>query len=228
MDHRLVDGKTGIGIDDLVAHIRQRQNRKENNWLSAGDDDHPIARDIDSATARNILGNGLAQLGQSCRRTVVSPSCLEGFDPGFDDVFGRVKIGLTNFEMNDVFALAFQSTRLIQYLKGGLGAQSRHPLSQSKFVLRSFLHSGKSCHYISSALCCRFSNNSIPSAGVFALRMMVAYVFAPHRLEAHAQPLYAGTARVAGRGQGNARPDDFESYTCWVAVRCESRIGCAG
>ena len=37
-DHRLVDGEAGVGIDDLVAIVDQRQHGEEDDGLAAGDD----------------------------------------------------------------------------------------------------------------------------------------------------------------------------------------------
>ncbi len=43
VDHRLVDGEAGVGIDDFIPFINERQDREENNWLAAGDDDDFVA-----------------------------------------------------------------------------------------------------------------------------------------------------------------------------------------
>ena len=60
VDHRLVNGKAGIGIDDFIALIDERQNRKENNWLAAWDDDHFVACNFYAASAAYVFGEGLA------------------------------------------------------------------------------------------------------------------------------------------------------------------------
>ena len=44
VDHRLVNGEAGIGIDDLVALFHQRQHGEEDDRLAAGNDDHFIGR----------------------------------------------------------------------------------------------------------------------------------------------------------------------------------------
>jgi len=148
MDHRLINGEAGVGINNFIANIRERQHGKENDWLAAWDDHYPIAGDFNSAAALHIVGDGLAQFRQSRRRAIVRPSSFEGFDAGLNDVLGRIKVGLANFQVDDIFALTLQGARLVQHFEGSLGAQSRHALGQAEFVLRSFFHGRKSCHYI--------------------------------------------------------------------------------
>src|SRR5271156_338811 len=79
------------------------------------------------------------------------PSSFQGFNPGLDNVLGRIKVGLANFEVDDIFALTFQGARLIQDFKGSFRTEPRHAFGKAKFVLGRFFHRCKGCHYIPSA-----------------------------------------------------------------------------
>ena len=61
----------------------------------------------------------------------------QGVYASFDDVSGRVHVGLADFEMNDVLALTLQGAGAHQNFEGGLGSQARHPLGQAQFELSS-------------------------------------------------------------------------------------------
>jgi len=93
VDHRLINGEAGVGINDLIFFINQRHYGEENNRLTSGNDDHFLGCDSDSASAADIVGDGLAKFGQACGRAVVSPTMMEGVDGGFDYVGGVSKSG---------------------------------------------------------------------------------------------------------------------------------------
>src|ERR1700681_219634 len=73
----------------------------------------------------------------------MSPTLAQGIDSGLDYVGRRVEVRFANFQMNYFLALTLQGTRLVENFKGGLGAETRHALSQSKLVLCGFSHRGK-------------------------------------------------------------------------------------
>src|ERR1019366_4690372 len=60
LDHRLVDGEAGIGIDNLVSLVDEGEDGMENDWFSAGDYDHFLARNRNLASAADVVGYGLA------------------------------------------------------------------------------------------------------------------------------------------------------------------------
>ena len=119
-------GKAGIGIDDFIAVINQRQDREEDNGLAAGDHDDFVAGDFHAAGAADVFGECLPQVGQAGGGAVVRPAFAQGVDAGIDHVCGRVEVGLTDFEMDDALALTLQGARFIQNFKGSLGAEARH------------------------------------------------------------------------------------------------------
>src|SRR5580704_6350816 len=56
MNHRFVNRKARIGIDDLISLINQGQDREENNWLAAWNDNHFVTRNLHSARAADVFG----------------------------------------------------------------------------------------------------------------------------------------------------------------------------
>src|SRR5436309_11094251 len=63
---------------------------------------------------------------------------VQGIARGVDDVGRRIEIRLANLQMDNVAALCFQRPRLHQNFEGGLGAQTRHTLRETKFA--GFMH----------------------------------------------------------------------------------------
>src|SRR5215813_278846 len=60
LDHRLVNRKSRIGIDDFVALFYQSKNREEDDWLAPRNDYHFFRADLQTATLRDILSHSLA------------------------------------------------------------------------------------------------------------------------------------------------------------------------
>src|ERR1700756_3887364 len=89
VNHRLVDGETGIGIDDLIPFINQRKDRKKNNGFAAGDYDYFVAGHFSAASAANVCGEGCAEIGQAGRRAVMRPTLAQSINPGLDYIRGR-------------------------------------------------------------------------------------------------------------------------------------------
>src|SRR5271154_60861 len=92
--------------------------------------------------AADIIGNGLAQLGETSGGTVMGPSFMEGVDSGLDDISGRIKVRLANFEVDDLFALLLQRAGAIQNFKGSFSTKPRHPAGETQFELSCCRHSG--------------------------------------------------------------------------------------
>src|SRR5207302_8762852 len=107
VDHGLVDGKTRVGINDFISSINKRQHREENNRLATRNDYHFIACNRYLARAAHIIGDGLAQFGETGGWTVVSPALMQGGDRSFNDVVRGVEIGLADLKVNNFFSLAF-------------------------------------------------------------------------------------------------------------------------
>ena len=93
--------------------------------------DHFVGRNRNAAGTADVLGNGLAQLWQSSRGTVVRPSLVQSINGRFHHIGRGIEIRLADLQMNDASALALQSLRLAQNLKRGFGAQPGHPVRET-------------------------------------------------------------------------------------------------
>ena len=69
------------------------------------------------------------------------PAFVQGIGCSFNDVCGRIEVGLANLQMDNVFALSLKRAGSHQYLEGSLRAQARHALGETQLSLRSFAHS---------------------------------------------------------------------------------------
>ena len=78
----------------------------------------------------------------------MGPTLAQGIDASVYDVGGRVEVGLTDFEVHDLFALRFEGSRAAQDFKGGFGSQPRHPVGKTQFELGGVFHGGKPTDYI--------------------------------------------------------------------------------
>ena len=126
VNHRLVNRKAGIGVDDLVSLINKGQDGKEYDRLAARNHDHFIAGYFHATGAADVVGERLPQFGQARGRAVMGPAFVQRVHTRFHDVRRSVEIRLANLEVDHALALALQRPGLIQDLKGGFGAQSRH------------------------------------------------------------------------------------------------------
>ncbi len=90
-NHRLVDGKAGIGIDHFVALIDEREHDVKDDGLAAGNHNNFFGLHFDPAGAAHFTGDGLAQFGQCPRRgrsassrrearPRLLPQCVAGFE----------------------------------------------------------------------------------------------------------------------------------------------------
>ena len=70
-----------------------------------------------TARLTHVLSDGLAQLRQASRRSVVREALVQGVGSCLDDVVRGIEIGLPDLEMDDVAA----------------GAETRHALGEAEF-----------------------------------------------------------------------------------------------
>ena len=85
-DHRFVNREAGVGVDHFVARLQQRQHGEEDDRLAAGDHRDVLRAHLNSAGARDVGGDGLAQFGLALGRTVMGPALVERLLGRFDDV----------------------------------------------------------------------------------------------------------------------------------------------
>ena len=118
LDHRAVDRKAGIGIEDLGARLAEHQDRHEHGRLAAGHDHHLVGRDLDAEALVQIGGDRLAQRRDAVRRRVAVVAVAQRLDRGLDDEIGRAEIGLADAEIDDVAALRGQRVGARQHREG--------------------------------------------------------------------------------------------------------------
>src|SRR5438270_260098 len=129
-DHRFVDGKSGIGIDNFVALFDQSQDGEEDNWLAAGNDHHLLRCHSNMARSPYLLGDRFPECGQPGRRAVVSPPSPQGAYPRLYDVARSIEIGLADFKVHDVSSLRLKGPGASQYLEGGFRPKPLHAFGQ--------------------------------------------------------------------------------------------------
>ena len=134
-NHRLVDGKAGVGVDDLGAGFRQGQQRIEHNGLGPGGNHNLLPVGVNAPHFAAVAGHGLPQFRQTGRRAVVRIAVLQSLDAGLDNVGRGLKIGLPDFQVDDFAALGFQGAGPRQHFKSGFGAQTAHSGGNSHSVI---------------------------------------------------------------------------------------------
>src|SRR5439155_18513233 len=144
IDHRLVNRKPRIWIDDLIALFGERQDSEKNNWLTARNNDHFLGCNVYAPRFAYVLRYDLAQFHQSCRRPVMCETSVQRITSGVYDVARRVQIGLPDLKMNDAAALRFKRFRFYQHFKRRLSPEPRHAFGEAKFRLRGLVHNSES------------------------------------------------------------------------------------
>jgi len=104
----LVTGVTGIGKDDLVVRIKDRQHREKQSGGCAGGNQDLIGRNADAVFPKIKIADGLSELQQSQRVRVQGFILGQGV-PGRLHNYRRCReIGFAHFHMDNVFTLSFQ------------------------------------------------------------------------------------------------------------------------
>ena len=144
IDHRLVNRKPRIWIDDLIALFGERQDSEKNNWLTARNNDHFLGCNVYAPRFAYVLRYDLAQFHQSCRRPVMCETFVQRITSGVYDVARRVEIGLPDLEMNDAAALRFKRFRFYQHFKRRLSPEPCHAFGEAKFLVCGLVHNSES------------------------------------------------------------------------------------
>ena len=108
LDHRAINRKTGIGIENICTGFAKQQDCHEHGDLASRHDHHKFGRDLDIEAFVQIGCDRFAQRENAgCRRVPVMAvaQCLYG---GLDDIFRRPEIRLADAEIDDVLALTLQ------------------------------------------------------------------------------------------------------------------------
>ena len=126
VDDRLVDGKAGVGIENLRSRLAEHGDSEEHRDLAAGDDDDAARIDLDRAPGREVRGDRFAQLEDSGRRGVAVVSVAQGLHRCLDHVSRSIEVRLADTEVDNVVTLPGQGVRPREHLEGGLGAETGH------------------------------------------------------------------------------------------------------
>ena len=125
LDHRAVDRKAGIGIDDLRPLRAEHQDRHEHGDLAARRDQDEVRRDVDAEPAGEVRRHGLAQGRDPGRVGIAVLAVAQRLDRRLDDVRRGFEVGLADAEVDDVAALALQFGGFGEHREGVLVAQAR-------------------------------------------------------------------------------------------------------
>ena len=127
VDHRLVDRKSGVRIEHLVALVHEGQHCEEHDGLGPGRYDDVVDAHLDAARPRNFGGDGLSQLRQSGRRPVVRVAVAERLRARLHDIGRRIEVRLSYLKVDDVPPLRLKRFSSRQHFEGGLRTQAAHP-----------------------------------------------------------------------------------------------------
>ena len=93
LDHRFVNRKARVRIDDLGARLAEHQDCKKHRWFAARHDDDVVRVHFDLAVFEDI---GFAHFGDAVGRRIAVMAVAHGLDRGFDDMVWGFEIGLTD------------------------------------------------------------------------------------------------------------------------------------
>ena len=122
-NHGFINREPRVRVNDFISRINKSEHREENNRLAAWNNHHFITAHFDRARLAHAIRNRLPQLRQSGRRSIVGPPLPQAFDAGLYNVFRSIEVGLANFQVDDLLALALERSRFVEHLESGLGAQ---------------------------------------------------------------------------------------------------------
>ena len=131
LDHGLVDGEAGVGVEHLVAGFQQSQQGEEQDGFGAWHHHYLLGRDPDAAAGGDLLGDGFPQLRVALGRAVVCPALLQGGLSGGHNVRLGGEVRLADFQVDNVTSGRFQLAGPRQHLKRRLGSQPTHPLCKA-------------------------------------------------------------------------------------------------
>src|SRR3990172_3615172 len=122
LDHGLVDGEAGVGIDDLVPFVDQDEHNVKHNRFRAGRYNDVTRVNLDAAGLGDVLRDSLTQLRDAGGGTVVREPLAQGLNSSVPDMLRGIEIGLAHFDVNDVNPLGLQGFGFGQDLEGCLSA----------------------------------------------------------------------------------------------------------
>ena len=114
-----------IGYDYLIAFFDKRGENQKHGRRSTGGYDDLIRRDIHAIFCEIVFTDGLSQLYNPEAVCVVCFSIPDGLVACFVDAFRRIKIRLSNLQMNDILPAPFHLLRLFKDIHNNEGGNFR-------------------------------------------------------------------------------------------------------
>ena len=99
----------GIGDDHLVVPFENRREKDHHRWRGAGGDDDLFRANDDTVTLPVVIADRLSELRQSQTVGIVGFAFPQGSESGRLNALRCIKIGFSDFEMNDILAIALHS-----------------------------------------------------------------------------------------------------------------------
>src|ERR1017187_10278465 len=129
-DHGFVDGEAGIGANDFVAALDQRQDGKEKDRFRARGHGPVFRPGANAARPGDILRDRFAQFGEALGRSVMRPALVERPFGGFDNVRRSGEIGFADFQVDDALAPSLQRASPFQHVESRFASEAAHALRE--------------------------------------------------------------------------------------------------
>ena len=130
---RWIDGKPRIGIENLVAGFDERHHCEGESHFAARRDENLLRLNGKFSGAREIVRDFFAQGGNAASSTVAIAAGSDGVAKSIDDGRGGMKIGFTEFEVDDGAALALKFLGARKYSESALTIQMGNTGCDSPF-----------------------------------------------------------------------------------------------
>ena len=114
-DHRAIDRKTRIRIQNVGARLAEHHDRHEHRRLAAGKDHHRPGRNLDLESPVQIGRDRFAQRQNADRGRVAVVAVAKRLGRRVDNEIRRAKIGLADPEIDDVATLGRERGRARQH-----------------------------------------------------------------------------------------------------------------
>src|SRR5207244_414639 len=121
-----IDGIPGVGDDDLVALLDQREQREEQEVLASRREHDVLRPGGHTGLPAHVRRGRLADLRYPARRRVVRGASVHGTYGCVDDVLRSREVRFPYLEMDDVATLRLQPAGMCEYLESTFRTQPRH------------------------------------------------------------------------------------------------------
>ena len=144
LDHRLVDGKAGVGVHDLGARLPEHEDGEEHRHLAPRHDDDARGVHLHAAPRREVRGHRFAELRDAGGGGVAVVAVAKRPHRRLHDVGRSLEVRLSDAEVDDVAPAACELLGARQHLERGLGAELTHPIAWPQ---HAYLPLASSAHF---------------------------------------------------------------------------------